>query len=100
MQPGLSTDDYVGARQDVTVDFCDHSDGGWLAKGNVTNSSGADADYRIYVALNVENTSKTRALVEVDKKVADGATESWETLVPTPEIWGLSCILRVERVAS
>jgi hypothetical protein len=100
IQPGTAEDGFVGARQDVTVDRCERVDDGWVASGSVTNSSGADADYRIYVAMNVENTSTTRGLVQVDASVADGATEPWEVVVPLDEIWGLSCILRVERVTA
>ena len=100
VQPGLAKDGFVGARQDVSVDRCERVDDGWMASGEVTNSSGTDADYRIYVALNVDNTSTTRGLVEVDAAVADGKTEPWEVVVPLDEIWGLSCILRVERVAA
>jgi hypothetical protein len=100
IQPGLADDGFVGARQDVTVDRCERVDDGWVASGEVTNSSGEDSDYRIYVALNVDDTSTTRGLVQVDAAVADGETQPWEVVVPVDEIWGLSCILRVERVAT
>jgi hypothetical protein len=100
IQPGLADDEFVGARQDVSVDRCERVDDGWIASGEVTNGSGADADYRIYVAMNVDDTSTTRGLVQVDASVADGETKPWEVVVPLDEIWGLSCILRVERVAT
>jgi hypothetical protein len=100
VDPGLSEDDFVGARQDVTVDKCEHGDDGWVASGEVTNSSGSDASYRIYVALNVEDSTVTKALVQVNASVTDGDTAPWEVTIPLDEPDGLTCILRVERVAA
>lgn len=100
VQPGESDDGFVGARQDVTLDRCEKVDDGWIASGEVTNTSGSDASYRIYLALNITDSSITRALVQVDAAVADGDTQPWEVTVPRSEIWGLECILRVERVAA
>lgn len=99
IQPGQATDEFVGARKDVTVDRCNRRDDEWVAAGTVTNTSGGAATYRIYVAFNVADTADTRGLVQVDVQVADGATEEWGATVPVPED-GLTCILRVERVAA
>jgi len=98
VQPGLSDDGFVGAREDVTLDRCEHVADGWIAGGEVSNTSGSDADYRIYVALNVDDSSETRALVQVDASVADGDSAPWEVTVPIADPDGLSCVLRVERV--
>jgi len=96
--PGLGEDDFVGARQDVTLDTCEKADAGWIASGEISNTSGNDADYRIYVALNPAGGSETRALVEVDANVSDGDTAPWEVTIPITDTDGLTCILRVERV--
>ncbi len=95
-QPGSSDDDFVGAAKDVKLESCKLSDGKWKASGRVTNASGGDAKYRIYVALNAPGTTDTKAVVQVDAEVADGKTEKWsaEANVGQPD---LTCILRVER---
>jgi hypothetical protein len=95
-QPGSSDDDFVGAAKDVKLESCKLSDGKWKANGTVTNASGADAKYRIYVALNAPGTTDTKAVVQVDAEVADGKTAKWsaEANVAQPD---LTCILRVER---
>ena len=98
IEPGVATDGFVGARGDVTLNRCERVETGWAASGEVTNGSGADAAYRIYVALNVTDTATTRGLVQVDAVVADGETQPWEVTVPVQEQFGLVCILRVERV--
>ena len=99
IQPGQSTDEFVGAATDVTTDVCKRDGAGWTISGKVKNTSGAAANYRIYVALNRKGSTNTRALVQVDKAVANGKTESWSAKaeVTDPD---LVCILRVERTAT
>ena len=98
-QPGASDDDFVGAAKDVTLKSCKLSGSKWVAEGTVTNESGGDAKYRIYVALNAPGTTDTKALVQANVEVPDGKTETWsvEADVATPD---LTCILRVERAAA
>lgn len=98
-EPGLADDDFVGARSDTTLDRCEAADGQFVAAGEVTNSSGTDASYRIYVSFNLPDSAQSRGLIQVDLEVADGATEPWEASAPLEED-DLECILRVERVAA
>jgi hypothetical protein len=99
IQPGQSTDKFVGAASDVTTDVCKPDGAGWTASGKVKNSSGAAANYRIYVALNRKGSTDTRALLQVDKSVADGKTEPWEVKAAVTDA-DLICIMRVERTAA
>jgi hypothetical protein len=96
IQPGQSTDKFVGAVADVTTDVCKSDGAGWTISGKVKNASGSAANYRIYVALNRKGTTDTRALLQVDKSVADGKTEPWETKAAVTDS-DLVCIMRVER---
>jgi hypothetical protein len=99
IQPGQSTDKFVGAASDVTTDVCKNDGAGWTASGKVKNSSGAAANYRIYVALNRKGSTDTRALLQVDKAVADGKTEPWEVKAAITDS-DLVCIMRIERTAT
>ena len=98
-EPGQSGDDFVDARSDTTLDRCESVDGKFTAEGEVTNSSGVDAAYRIYVSFNLTDSPLSRGLVQVDLDVADGATEKWEATAELEEE-DLDCILRVERVGA
>ena len=99
IQPGQSTDKFVGAASDVTTDVCKKDGAGWTISGKVKNTSGAAANYRIYVALNRKGTTDTRALLQVDKSVANGKTEPWATKAAVTDA-NLVCILRVERTSA
>jgi hypothetical protein len=96
--PGLGTDGFVGARDDVRLDRCELDGDHWVAAGLVTNSSGAGAAYRIYVAFNPTGSPEARGLVQVDFLIPEGETQAWEA-----KAWitdpGLECVLRVERIS-
>ncbi len=96
--PGVSNDKFVGAASDVKTESCARVDTGWTASGTVTNSSGAAANYRIYVAFNRKGTTDTRALVQTNVSVPDGATQPWKAEAASTDT-DLFCILRVERTA-
>lgn len=98
VQPGLSGDKFVGAVSDVKTTSCKRSGDHWAASGTVTNKSGKDAGYRIYVAFNRVGSTDTRALVQTDVAVANGKSQPWEA-VATVTDEALTCILRVERTA-
>ena len=98
VQPGLSGDKFVGAASDVKTTSCKRSGDHWAASGTVTNKSGKDAGYRIYVAFNRVGSTDTRALVQTDVAVANGKSQPWEA-VATVTDEALTCILRVERTA-
>ncbi len=98
-QPGSANDDFVGAAKDVELQSCALSDGKWKANGTVSNTSGANAKYRIYVALNTPETTDTKAVVQVDIDVADGETEKWSAEADVA-FADLKCILRVERATA
>jgi hypothetical protein len=99
VQPGQSTDKFVGAASDVTTDSCKKEGGSWKISGKVKNSSGSTAKYRIYVALNRKGSTDTRGLLQVDKTVDNGKTEDWSTSAAIGDD-ELICILRVERTAA
>ncbi len=94
--PGLATDGFVGALKDVKVTSCQLDGAAWNANGTVTNSSGTDASYRIYVAFNVKGTTDTKAVIQADVDVANGKTEKWSASADVADK-DLQCILRVER---
>jgi len=107
LEPGLtdvtdtpgSGEGLEGALSDTTTDSCARADDSWAVAGTVTNSTDADASYRIYVSL-LNAANDTRALVQVDvDALAAGETTDWSTDIPVAED-GLSCILRVERYAA
>lgn len=98
VQPGLSGDKFVGAASDVKTTSCKRSGDHWAASGTVTNKSGKDAGYRIYVAFNRVGSTDTRALIQTDVAVANGKSQPWEA-VATVTDEALTCILRVERTA-
>jgi len=96
--PGLGTDDFVGASEDVQLDRCELEGDHWVAAGLVTNSSGAGAGYRIYVAFNPPDSPEPRGLVQVDFILPDGESQAWQAVawINDPD---LECVLRVERVS-
>ena len=98
VQPGLSGDKFVGAASDVKTTSCKRSGDHWAASGTVTNKSGKDAGYRIYVAFNRVGSTDTRALVQTDVAVANGKSQPWEAVAAVTDE-ALTCILRVERTA-
>ncbi|MCS3441226.1 hypothetical protein [Microbacterium phyllosphaerae] len=88
-----------GALADAEVKTCELAGDHWEVAGSVTNSSDADASYRIYVSLLTEG-GDTRSLTQVDvDPIAAGAIADWETTVAV-EDEALDCVLRVERYAS
>ena len=97
--PGLATDGYVGARQDVTDLACTGTGGSWTAGGTVTNTSTAAADYRIYVSF-VDSTNHAAGIVQVDVKgVAAAEHRPWTASLPVTGT-DLACVLRVERLVA
>ena len=96
--PGLAADGFVGAREDVQLDRCELDGDHWVAGGTVTNTSGAGAGYRIYVAFNPPDSAEARGLVQVDFLIPENETKMWEAVawIADPE---LECLLRVERVS-
>ena len=98
VQPGLSGDKFVGAASDVKTTSCKRSGDHWAASGTVTNKSGKDAGYRIYVAFNRVGSTDTRALVQTDLAVPNGKSQPWEAVAAVTDE-ALTCILRVERTA-
>jgi hypothetical protein len=96
--PGLGTDGFVGARDDVQLERCELDGDHWVAGGTVTNTSGAGAGYRIYVAFNPPDSAEARGLVQVDFLIPEGETKVWEAVawIADPD---LECLLRVERVS-
>ena len=85
-----------GALADSTVDQCERDGDEWIVNGSVTNSTDANATYRIYVSL-LNGANDTRALTQVDVDATEpGATTDWETVIPVAED-ELTCVLRVER---
>ena len=96
--PGLGTDGFIGAREDVLLDRCELDGDHWVAAGRVTNTSGAGAAYRIYVAFNPPYSTEARGLVQVDLLIPEGESQPWEAVAWIAEP-GLDCILRVERIS-
>ncbi len=94
--PGQSTDDFEGAASDVTTETCKLDGDQWTIDGSVTNKSGSDASYRIYVAMNKKGTTETVALIQVNASVANDKTEKWSTAAEVSDT-DLVCVLRVER---
>lgn len=99
VDPGQSGDKFVGAASDVTTTSCAQSGSAWKAEGTVSNTSGARASYRIYVAFNVKGTTDTKALVQTNVDVDDGQTTAWSAKANV-NADDLICILRVERTAA
>jgi hypothetical protein len=99
VRPGTADDGFVGARIDVTDEECEQDEaGGWQARGLVTNSTDADADYRIYVSF-LDGADDTRGLTQADvTDLAPGDSEEWEAELALPGEDDLRCVLRVERV--
>ena len=96
--PGLGTDEFVGAREDVQLDRCELDGDHWVAAGTVTNSSGAAAAYRIYVAFNPPDSADARGMVQADFLVPDGESQPWEVVARITDP-GLECVLQVERIS-
>jgi hypothetical protein len=98
VDPGLGNDDFVGASEDVRLDQCELDGDHWVAAGMVTNSSGAGAGYRIYVAFNPPYSATARGLVQVDFLIPDGESQTWKAVAWIADP-GLECVLRVERIS-
>ena len=96
--PGLGTDEFVGAREDVELDRCELDGDHWVASGIVTNSSGVGAAYRIYVAFNPPDSADARGMVQADFLVPDGESQPWEVVARITDP-GLECVLQVERIS-
>jgi hypothetical protein len=96
--PGLATDGFVGASDDVRLDRCELDGDHWVAAGMVTNLSGAGAGYRIYVAFNPAYSANARGLVQVDFLIPNGESQMWKAVAWITDP-GLECVLRVERVS-
>jgi hypothetical protein len=98
VDPGLGTDDFVGASEDVRLDRCELEGDHWVAAGMVTNTSGTGAGYRIYVAFNPPESVTTRGLVQVDYIIPEGESQTWKAVAWITDP-ALDCVLRVERVS-
>ena len=97
--PGLGTDGYVGARDDVQLDRCELAGDHWVAAGTVTNTSGAGAAYRIYVAFNPPDSATRRVgSCRSTSSIPEGETQAWEAVAWITDP-GLECVLRVERIS-
>src|SRR4029077_13984153 len=71
------TDNYVGARKDVTNLVCKQDGKLWKVSGTVTNPTNAPADYRIFTSF-LDKANETRGLVQADvKALAPHEAKSW-----------------------
>src|SRR3954454_8122784 len=61
------TENYVGARKDVTDLACKQDGKTWRVSGKVTNPTDAPADYRIFTSL-LDKSNETRGLLQADVK--------------------------------
>lgn len=96
-QPG--SDDYEGARDDVTDVTCTAYSGRWAAAGIVTNPTDTNVSYRIYVSY-LDRAGETLGLIERDvDDVAPLEHSEWSTELESSAV-DLSCVLRVERLAA
>jgi hypothetical protein len=93
--PGTS-DDYEGARSDISDEDCRTSDGLWQASGSVTNSTSDTRSYRIYVAFIVDGETEALRQVDVDD-LGGGKNSKWSARAPSSVDGAVECILRVER---
>jgi len=89
--------DYAGALEDVVNSSCVDNGEVWTGSGTLSNSSGQDADYRVWVAF-IDPDGETTGLVQdnVDG-VAPGETGDYSASMPNPGGGTLTCVLRVER---
>jgi hypothetical protein len=89
--------EYAGALDDVVASSCAGNDAEWTGSGTLSNSTGLDADYRVWVAF-VDAEGDTVGLVQdnVDG-VAPGETGDYSASMPNPDGETLTCVLRVER---
>ena len=99
VQPGSSDDGFVGAASDATTEHCVKSADGWTADGKMTNTSGSNANYRVYVAFNAVGSTDTKALVQINVAAKQGSRVAWSAKAVGVS-GALECILRVERVAA
>ncbi len=98
VQPG-TTEDYVGAKQDVTGLACEPDGRAWKVTGTVRNSTRATAGYRIYTSF-LDDENETRGLLQTDvQDLAPGGEKEWTGRL---DVRGqdLRCVLRVERLTS
>ena len=89
--------EYAGALDDVVASSCEGNDAEWTGSGTLSNSTGLDADYRVWVAF-VDAEGDTVGLVQdnVDG-VAPGETGDYSASMPNPGGGTLTCVLRIER---
>lgn len=95
--------DEVGAVKDAKVDSCQAGDGGWVAKGTVTNPTPDPVDYLVVVSLQDQDRPAGNQTAGVNwtlvEGVAGNATQNWEvTIGATPT--NATCVLRVTRSAA
>jgi hypothetical protein len=90
------TEDYEGARDDVTDLVCEQDGTVWRVAGTVTNSTGATADYRIFTAF-LDDTGETIGLLQTDLAALEpGEARPFDDELAL-EADELTCGLRVER---
>ena len=90
------TENYVGARKDVTDLTCKQDGKVWRVSGKVTNPTNAAADYRIFTSL-LDKANETRGLLQADvKALAPKEAKPWSSDVEL-DADDLQCVLRVER---
>jgi hypothetical protein len=91
------TENYVGARKDVSDLTCTKDGDVWRVSGKVTNPTGTVADYRIFTSL-LDKANETRGLLQADvKALAPKDAKPWSSEVALEDADDLQCVLRVER---
>lgn len=99
INPGTGSDEFVGARADVSDEECRRVEGGWRSAGSVTNPTSEPVSYRIYTSF-MTLDGDTAALVQTNViGVGPGETMPWETAVSS-QADAMPCVLRVERIAA
>lgn len=97
VQPGTATDNFEGARTDISDLSCkSDGTGTWNVGGSVKNSTNKAMNYRIYTSF--LKGSETLGLIETDiDNVKAKATKKWSGSM-TIDAEKIDCVLRVERV--
>lgn len=97
VQPGTATDNFVGARADISDLSCkSDGKGTWNVGGSVKNSANKAVNYRIYTSF--LNGTETLGLIETDvNDVKSSASKKWSGSM-TIDAEKVDCVLRVERV--
>ncbi|MBN2177294.1 MAG: hypothetical protein JW722_06515 [Demequinaceae bacterium] len=92
--------DYVGALTDIVASSCEGDGVTWVGSGTLTNPTGADVDYRVWVAF-IDHEGETVGLVQDDVTgVTPLESGDYSASMPYTEDSMLSCVLRVERRAA